>query len=84
MICAGEIPWGGQHCAADMEHFANLFEYSIIGITKQRGGSFTYDFSAMQRYIDLCADAEQEREDSPISRRWDDYNSLKEEILKRL
>jgi hypothetical protein len=57
MVCAGEIPWGGQHCAADTEHFANLFEYSIIGITKQRGGSFTYDFSAMQRYIDLCADA---------------------------
>lgn len=57
MLCAGEIPWGGQGCASDMEHFANLFEYSIIGITKKADGSFSYDYSKMQRYIDLCAKA---------------------------
>lgn len=54
-ICAGEIPWGGQGCAGDHEHGGNLFEYSIIGITKRKDGSFTYDYSNMQRYIDLCA-----------------------------
>lgn len=56
-LCAGEIPWGGQGCAVDREHNSNLFEYSIIPITKKEDGSFFYDFGIMQRYIDLCTKA---------------------------
>ncbi len=54
-LCSGEIPWGGQSCANGWEQPGNLFEYSIIGITKQADGTFVYDYSKMQRYIDLCA-----------------------------
>jgi len=56
-LCAGEIPWGGQACTADREHPGNLFEYSIIGITKKTDGTFEYDYSKMQKYIDLCTAA---------------------------
>lgn len=56
-LCAGEIPWGGQGCTADREHPSNLFEYSIIPITKKADGTFFYDYSKMQRYIDLCTAA---------------------------
>lgn len=56
-LCAGEIPWGGQTCAGDREHPGNLFEYSIIGITKKADGTFCYDYSKMQKYIDICTAA---------------------------
>ncbi|MBO5248010.1 MAG: DUF4091 domain-containing protein [Clostridia bacterium] len=56
-LCAGEIPWGGQACTADREHPSNLFEYSIVPITKKADGTFSYDFTKMQRYIDLCTEA---------------------------
>jgi hypothetical protein len=53
-ICAGEIPWSGQSCFEIQEFGGNLFEFSMIPITRERDGSFTYDYSIMQRYIDLC------------------------------
>ncbi|MBQ9544129.1 MAG: DUF4091 domain-containing protein [Clostridia bacterium] len=53
-LCAGQIPWGGQGCTTDRENPGNLFEYSIIPITKKKNGEFIYDYSKMQRYIDLC------------------------------
>lgn len=56
-LCASQIPWNGQNCAADSENPGNLFEYSIIPITKRKDGSFSYDYTGMQRYIDLCAAA---------------------------
>lgn len=56
-LCAGEIPWGGQGCTADREHPGNLFEYSIVGITRKTDGTFEYDYSKMQKYIDLCTAA---------------------------
>lgn len=56
-LCAGQIPWGGQACTGDHEHPCNLFEYSIVGITKKADGTFVYDYSKMQRYIDMCTAA---------------------------
>lgn len=56
-ICASEIPWSGQSCFESQEFGGNLFEFSIIPITRERDGSFSYDFSLMQRYIDLCTKA---------------------------
>ncbi len=53
-VIASEIPWCGQGCCAEYKHGGNLYEYSMIGITKELDGSFTYDYSVMQRYIDLC------------------------------
>lgn len=56
-ICACEIPWHGQDCHLDREFKGNLFEYSIIGITRKKDGTFCYDYSAMQKYIDICTEA---------------------------
>ncbi len=53
-VIASEIPWNGQWCHT-MPEKANLYEYSMIGVTKQCRGTFVYDYSVMQRYIDLCA-----------------------------
>lgn len=53
-VIASEIPWFGQGCTDGLEFGSNMFEYSIIPITKKADGSFVYDYSIMQRYIDLC------------------------------
>lgn len=53
-VVASEIPWAGQSCHnASMP--ANLYEYSMIGVTKKADGSLVCDYTVMQRYIDLCA-----------------------------
>ena len=56
-VIASEIPWSGQACAESPIYGGNMFEYSIIGITKKRSGEFVYDYSRMQRYIDMCTSA---------------------------
>ncbi len=53
-IIASEAPWRGQSCFVNQRNPSNLFEFSIIGITKASDGHFIYDYTAMQRYIDLC------------------------------
>lgn len=53
-LCAGEIPWGGQDCDKEREQTGNLFEHSIIGITKKADGTYAYDYEKMQRHIDFC------------------------------
>ena len=52
-VVASEIPWCGQGCVTAPEK-ANLFEYSMIRVTKRKNGRFAYDYTPMQRYIDLC------------------------------
>lgn len=56
-IVASEIPWRGQDCYKERDFTGNLFEYSIIPITRKKDGSFFYDYGPMQRYIDLCTAA---------------------------
>ena len=53
-VCASEIPWSGQSCFESQEFGGNLFEFSMIPITREPDGSYSYDYSIMQRYIDLC------------------------------
>ena len=57
-----DIPWKGQGCYIEPCVSANLFEYSIVPITRAEDGSFRYDFTKMQRYIDLCAELGIDRE----------------------
>ncbi|MFA6948377.1 MAG: DUF4091 domain-containing protein, partial [Eubacteriales bacterium] len=57
-----EAPWAGQSCMMEQRMDANLFEYSIIAVTRRRDGSFAYDYTAMQRYIDICAKYSIDRE----------------------
>ncbi len=53
-LVVSEVPWGGQS-SWDTEDKGNLFKYSIISVTKRKDGKFEYDYSKMQRYIDIGA-----------------------------
>lgn len=55
-VIASEIPWNGQGCQNEQRYSANLFEYSMISVTRKADGTLEFDYSAMQRYIDLCAE----------------------------
>lgn len=55
-VIASEIPWNGQGCQNEQRYRANLFEYSMISVTRKRDGGLKFDYSVMQRYIDLCAE----------------------------
>lgn len=55
-IVASDRPWSGQDCWRDLSFNSNLFEYSMVRITKNLD-SYEFDFSAMQRYIDICTEA---------------------------
>ena len=52
-VVVSEMPWSGQSCASAKEK-ANLYEYSMVKVTRRASGRFEYDYSAMRRYIDLC------------------------------
>lgn len=53
-VIVSEIPWRGQSCFMDKCYSGNLYEFSMVRIRKDAKGLFHYDFSVMQRYIDLC------------------------------
>lgn len=62
-LIVSEVPWSGQSCFNFYNSSkANLFEYSIVSTVREIDGSYTYDYSAMQRYIDLCAKYSIDRE----------------------
>ncbi|MBE6573603.1 MAG: DUF4091 domain-containing protein [Ruminococcaceae bacterium] len=54
-LILSDTPWSGQWCHLETRNEANLYEYSIVKIYREKDGCFYYDFSAAQRYIDLCA-----------------------------
>ena len=54
MILASEAPWNGWGSYIMSKDNTNLFEHSIIELTKTKENKLVCDFSAMQRYIDLC------------------------------
>ena len=53
-LVVSQVPWAGQGCHDEYRMDANLYEYSIIPVTKTADG-FRYDYTPLQRYIDLCA-----------------------------
>lgn len=55
-VCASNIPWSGQSCFMEWEFKGNLFEYSMIPVTRKKDGTFFYDYSRMQKYIDICTE----------------------------
>lgn len=56
-VIASEIPWRGQSCFIEREYNGDLFEYCMARITRKKDGTFDFDFSPMQRYIELCLQA---------------------------
>lgn len=53
-VVVSEIPWSGQRCFCDPQESSDLFEYSMIRVRRDKSGAYHYDYSIMQRYIDLC------------------------------
>ncbi|CAH8705604.1 DUF4091 domain-containing protein [Paenibacillus thiaminolyticus] len=51
-VIVSEIPWSGQFSHNDREP-SDLFEYSIVAVSRSADGVFHYDFSALNRYIAL-------------------------------
>ena len=53
-VVVAEIPWSGQRCFLNKETPANLFEYSMIRVHRNSDKSFVYDYSVLDRYVELC------------------------------
>ena len=53
-IIASDAPWAGQMCHRCPEDGADMYEYNMVRIRRDQAGVFHYDFSVMQRYIELC------------------------------
>lgn len=53
-VIASEAPWSGQWSAWYRTNPSDVFEYSMIRVKKDRTGTFSYDFSVMDRYIRMC------------------------------
>ena len=53
-VIASEIPWSGQRTYQDRNADADLYEYSMIRLRRDKEGIFHYDYSALDRYIQLC------------------------------
>ncbi len=61
-VIVSEAPWAGQSCFFEQQTEANLFEYSIVKTVRHPDGAYECDYTAMQRYIDLCAKYSIDRE----------------------
>ncbi|HBP37500.1 MAG TPA: hypothetical protein DD640_01935 [Clostridiales bacterium] len=55
MLFVSEIPWSGQNCFKIVNNLSDLFEYSMVRISRSAAGEFRYDFSVLEKYIDLCS-----------------------------
>ncbi len=53
-VIASEVPWAGQHCFLVQNYLSDMFEYSMISVCRDEEGNFSYDYSAMERYINIC------------------------------
>ena len=52
-VIVSEIPWSGQSSSYDRIDPANLFEYNIVKVQKTKNGDWSYDFDALNRYVEL-------------------------------
>lgn len=53
-IIASEIPWSSQGSFTTKEYLTDMFEYSMVRVKRDKQGNYSYDFSVMKRYIDIC------------------------------
>ncbi len=52
-IIASDAPWAGQRCRRNPEYPSTLHEYNIVGISRGRDGALRFDFSRLDRYIEI-------------------------------
>lgn len=53
-VIATDIPWSGQRTFNDLDKPTDLFEYSLISAIKKQNGNFIFNYSIMDRYIEMC------------------------------
>lgn len=53
-VVVSDIPWSGQNSSYIATNPSNMFEYNIVRVTLKKNGEWEYDFSALNRYIELC------------------------------
>ncbi len=53
-LIVSDFPWSGQRCYEEKINPSNLFEYNMIRVSKDENGKFIYDYSAMDRYIEVA------------------------------
>ncbi|GMQ64571.1 DUF4091 domain-containing protein [Vallitalea maricola] len=53
-VIVSEMPWSGQDTMHNKIDDSNLFEYNMARIVYSKEGQWVYDFSAMERYINIC------------------------------
>lgn len=49
-----DFPWSGQRCYEQTVNPSNLFEYNMVRVQKNEEGSYLYDYSALDRYIETA------------------------------
>lgn len=52
-LIISDYSWAGQDCYHVMDNPSSLFEYNIVGLSRQ-AGQLQLDFKAMDRYLSLC------------------------------
>jgi hypothetical protein len=52
-VIVSEIPWSGQASAYDRIDPANMFEYNIVRTIRLKNDEWSFDFDALNRYVEL-------------------------------
>lgn len=52
-VVVSDCPWRGWGCNLVRDTPANLFEYNIVRVTKNLKGTFDYDYTALDKLLDL-------------------------------
>ncbi|WP_256761977.1 DUF4091 domain-containing protein [Cohnella sp. WQ 127256] len=52
-VIASEIPWSGQFSSYDRIDPANMFEYNMVQTRLLNNGDWSFDFDALNRYVEL-------------------------------
>lgn len=50
-VIASDCPWRGWGCYLMRDTPANLFEYNIVQVSRDKSGAFRYDFRALDRLL---------------------------------
>lgn len=61
-VVVSDFPWSGQMCYEEEDNPSNLFEYNMIRVIKDNSGKFIYDYSNMDRYIEIAISVGMDRE----------------------
>jgi hypothetical protein len=54
-VIAAEIPWSGQRCFRDPGYPSYLFEHAVIEVSRGAKGELQFDYSKLDRLLDLAA-----------------------------